>query len=182
MKHARAPKGERGWIRYIRTSRSPELPVLLLEDAAALCGLILATAGIAASVLTGNPVWDGVGTLSIGVLLVLVAIVLALEMQSLLLGEAADPATLARIEAALAEAPNVRRLIHILTQHIGPEELLVAAKLEFTPELTVAELAASIDEAERRIRATLPFAASVYLEPALLPSRDEVGTPLAVER
>ena len=182
MKHARGPKGERGWIRYIRTSRSPELPVLLLEDAAALCGLILATAGIAASVLTGNPVWDGVGTLSIGVLLVLVAIVLALEMQSLLLGEAADPATLARIEAALAEAPNVRRLIHILTQHIGPEELLVAAKLEFAPELTVAELAASIDEAERRIREALPFAARVYLEPALLLSGDEVDTPLAVER
>ncbi len=169
VKHARGPKGEKGWIRYIRTSRSPELPVLLLEDAAALCGLFFATIGIALSVLTDNPLWDGVGTLAIGVLLVVVAIALALEMHSLLIGEAADPETLGRIEAALAQGPRVLRLIHILTQHIGPEELLVAAKLEFAPELTVAELADTIDAAEQRVRSAVPIATLVYLEPAILP-------------
>jgi cation diffusion facilitator family transporter len=173
MKHARTPKGDKGWIRYIRTSRSPELPVLLLEDAAALCGLFFATAGIALSVLTANPVWDGAATLAIGVLLVVVAIVLALEMHSLLIGEAADPETLGKIEAALTNGPHVRRLIHILTQHIGPEELLVAAKVEFAPELTVPELAETIDAAEQRVRAAVPIATRVYLEPAIVAVPDD---------
>ncbi|MBW3593094.1 MAG: cation diffusion facilitator family transporter [Actinobacteria bacterium] len=180
VKHARGPKGEKGWIRYIRTSRSPELPVLLLEDAAALCGLIFATAGIGLAVVTGEPVWDGVGTLAIGVLLVLVAIVLALEMHSLLIGEAADPETLERIEAALAQGPDVRRLIHILTQHLGPEQLLVAAKLEFAPDLTFAEVADAVDAAERRVRSAVPIATLVYLEPAVSPaSRDALGSTRA---
>jgi cation diffusion facilitator family transporter len=182
MKNSRGPKGEKGWIRYIRTSRSPELPVLLLEDAAALCGLILATVGIALSVLTDNPLWDGVGTLAIGVLLVLVAIVLALEMHSLLLGEAADQETLGKIEAAFAESPHVQRLIHILTQHIGPEELLVAAKLEFAPSLTVPELAGAIDAAERRVRSAVPIATLIYLEPALLPASRDARVSAATPR
>jgi cation diffusion facilitator family transporter len=176
MRHARAPKGDRSWIRYIRTSRSPELPVLLLEDSAALIGLVFATLGIALSLLTGNPVWDGVGTLAIGGLLVVVAIVLALEMHSLLLGEAADPATLARIEAAIADGPEVRSLIDVLTQHIGPEELLVAAKVEFDPDLTTVGLAAAIDAAEGRIRESVPIAKVLYLEPDLVAARPAAAT------
>lgn len=176
MRHARRPKGKRSWIRYIRTSRSPELPVLLLEDSAALVGLVFATLGIALSLLTGDPVWDGVGTLAIGGLLVVVAIVLALEMHSLLLGEAADPATLARIEAAIADGPEVRSLIHVLTQHIGPEELLVAAKVEFDPNLTTAGLATAIDAAEARIRESVPIAKVLYLEPDLVAARPAPAT------
>jgi cation diffusion facilitator family transporter len=175
VKHARKPKGTKTWIRYIRTSRSPELPVLLLEDLAALIGLIFATVGIGLAVATGDPVWDGVGTLAIGVLLVLVAIVLAIEMHSLLLGEAADPEVLAAIEAALTEGPEVVRLIHVLTQHIGPEELLVAAKLEFRRELTVAQLSRAIDAVEGRVRAAVPFQARVYLEPALFREQAPAG-------
>jgi cation diffusion facilitator family transporter len=170
MKNSRPFKGRKGWIEYIRTSRSPELPVLLLEDSAALLGLVFATAGIALALLTGNPVWDGVGTLAIGVLLVLVAIVLALEMHSLLIGEAADPPTLAKIESALTGGPEVRRLIHILTQHVGPEELLVAAKLEFDPALGVPELVAAIDRAERRVRTAVPIATLLYVEPDVVAS------------
>ena len=165
VRHARPAKGGKSWVGYIRTSRSPELPVLLLEDSAALVGLVFATLGIALALLTGDPVWDGVGTLSIGVLLVLVAIVLAFEMHSLLIGEAADPQTLARIEVALTSGPEVRRLIHILTQHIGPEELLVAAKLEFDPDLDVPQLVAAINETERRVRAAVPIATRLYVEP-----------------
>ncbi len=165
MKNSRAAKGRKGWVEFIRTSRSPELPVLLLEDSAALIGLVFATAGIALALLTGNPVWDGVGTLAIGVLLVLVAIVLALEMHSLLSGVAAAAPTLAKIESALTGGPEVRRLIHILTQHLGPEELLVAAKLEFDPSLGVPELVAAIDAAERRVRTAVPIATLLYVEP-----------------
>jgi cation diffusion facilitator family transporter len=167
MKHARPAKGSKTWIRYIRTSRSPELPVLLLEDSAALLGLVFAVIGIALAVVTGNPVWDGVGTLAIGVLLVLVAIVLAFEMHSLLLGEAADPETVAAIEGALTGGPEVRAIVHLITQHIGPEELLVAAKVVFDPTLTVPQLAAAIDTTEARLRAAVPIARVVYLEPAL---------------
>ena len=175
VKHARAPKGDKTWIRYIRTSRSPELPVLLLEDLAALIGLIFATVGIGLAVATGDPIWDGVGTLAIGVLLVLVAIVLAVEMHSLLLGEAAAPEVVATIEAALTEGPEVVRLIHIMTQHIGPEELLVASKLEFRRELTVAQLSDAIDAVEARVRAAVPFQTRVYLEPALFREPAPVG-------
>lgn len=165
MKNSRPFKGRKGWIEFIRTSRSPELPVLLLEDSAALLGLVFATVGIALALITGDPVWDGIGTLAIGVLLVLVAIVLAFEMHSLLLGEAADPATVAQIETALAGAPEVKRLIHVLTQHLGPEELLVAAKVEFDPTLEVPELVAAIDAAEGRVRRTVPIATVLYVEP-----------------
>lgn len=169
MRHARGPKGDRGWIRYIRTSRSPELPVLLLEDSAALLGLVFATLGIALALVTGDPIWDGVGTLAIGVLLVVVAAVLAVEMHSLLLGESADPETVAQIAASLGGGRGVRGVVHLITQHIGPEELLVAAKLEYDPSLTTRELAAAIDEVEASLRAAVPIARVVYVEPGFAP-------------
>src|SRR3954452_12545904 len=133
--HARPLRARRSWTRFIRESRSPELPVLLLEDSGALLGLTLALAGILLSLVTGNPVFDGIGTLGIGVLLLCIAVVLAIEMRSLLIGESASPALQASSEAELERGPRVRRVIHILTQHIGPEELLVAAKVEFDPTL-----------------------------------------------
>jgi cation diffusion facilitator family transporter len=179
MKNSREAKGKKGWIRYIRTSRSPELPVLLLEDSAALIGLVFATVGIALALVTGDPVWDGVGTLAIGVLLILVAIVLALETHSLLLGEAAEPETVALVESSLTDGRGVQRVVHVLTQHLGPEELLVAAKLEFEPGLTTRELAAAIDAAEERLRAAVPIARVVYLEPALTAEKAEIATPSA---
>jgi cation diffusion facilitator family transporter len=165
--HARPFRGERGWWQYIRESRSPELPVLLVEDSAALIGLILAVVGVTLTVITDEAVFDGLGTLAIGVVLIGVAIFLAREMKSALIGESAPPATIRRIEAQLTRVEEVRRVIHMVTQHIGPDELLVAAKLEFDPSLSMADLAAAIDACEGRIREAVPIAKVIYLEPDL---------------
>jgi cation diffusion facilitator family transporter len=176
VSHARPELRGRSWVSYIRTSRSPELPVLLLEDSGALIGLIFAATGIALTLLTGDPLFDGLGTLAIGVLLLGIAILLATEMKSLLIGESARPETIERIEKELLEGPEVRRVIHMLTQHIGPDELLVAAKLEFDPALSVRELTAAIDACEKRVRTAVPIARVMYLEPDLLvepPAREE---------
>ncbi|MEX1125460.1 MAG: cation diffusion facilitator family transporter [Acidimicrobiia bacterium] len=162
---ARKVKGEREWLGYIRTSRSPELPVVLLEDAGALLGLLLALTGVGLYVVTGDEVWDAVGTLCIGVLLVGIAIFLTVEMKSLLIGEAALDNHIRAIDQALTASPHVVRVIDLRTQHIGPEELLVAAKVEFTKRLTSPQLAAAIDVAEASIRKALPYASRIYLEP-----------------
>jgi cation diffusion facilitator family transporter len=166
VRHARPHRGKRSWVRYIRESRSPELPVLLLEDSGALLGLVFALIGILLTLVTGNPVFDGMGTLAIGVLLLCIAVVLAIEMRSLLIGESAAPDLQRRIEAEFERAPGVRRVIHVLTQHIGPEELLVAAKVEFDPGLTMAQLVEAIDVCEQRVRDTAGVVgARIYVEP-----------------
>ncbi|MEA2385314.1 MAG: hypothetical protein QOH72_5285 [Solirubrobacteraceae bacterium] len=166
IRHSTPARGTRSWAQYIRESRSPELPVLLLEDSAALLGLAFALVGVALTVITGNPVFDGLGTLAIGVLLVSIAALLAIEMRSLLIGESASPELQRRIEAEFQRGPGVRRVIHVLTQHIGPEEVLVAAKVEFDPELTAAQLVDAINECEARVRATAGVgAARIYVEP-----------------
>jgi cation diffusion facilitator family transporter len=166
VRHARPHRGTRSWTRYIRESRSPELPVLLLEDSGALLGLVFALAGVLLTLLTGNPIFDGIGTLGIGALLICIAVVLAIEMRSLLIGESASPDLQRRIEAEFERAPGVRRVIHILTQHTGPEELLVAAKVEFDPRLTSKQLVAAINACEERVRAIAGVAtARIYVEP-----------------
>ena len=167
VKHAQPLREGRSWWRYIRTSRSPELPVLLLEDTGALVGLVFATVGIALALVTGDPVWDGVGTLAIGALLLVIAVVVAIEMKSSLIGEAADAETIERITAELEASPRVRSVIHLITQHLGPDDLLVAAKVDFGPSLTTDLLAQEIDACEARIRAAVPIARVVYIEPDL---------------
>ena len=162
---SRKVKGERGWWDYIRTSRSPELPVVLLEDAGALIGLFLAMIGVGLAAITGNEVWDAVGTLCIGALLLVIAGFLTVEMKSLLIGEAALDSDIDAIRGAVESTPEVVRVIDLRTQHIGPEELLVAAKLEFRPSLTASELAGAIDAAETSIRLAVPLAGRIYLEP-----------------
>ena len=166
MRHARPHRGMRSWARYIRESRSPELPVLLLEDSGALLGLLFALLGIVLALVTGNPVFDGLGTLAIGGLLLCIAVVLAIEMRSLLIGESAALELQDKIEAVFARSPGVRRVIHVLTQHLGPDELLVAGKIEFEPTLTTAELVDAINAAEARVRATPGLGnARIYVEP-----------------
>ena len=162
---ARKVKGARGWWEYIRTSRSPELPVVLLEDAGAQIGLTLALIGVGLSAITGNVVWDAVGTLCIGALLLVIAGFLTVEMKSLLIGEAALDSHIQAIKSAVENCTDVVRIIDLRTQHIGPEELLIGAKLEFTPTLTTPELAAAIDIAETAIRDSVPMAGRIYLEP-----------------
>jgi cation diffusion facilitator family transporter len=154
--------------RYIRRAKEPELPVVLLEDAGALLGLVIALTAIIVAKVTDDAVWDGVGTLSIGILLGIIAVVLAIEMKSLLIGEGASSEHLVAIERAIAESPDVEHLIHLRTQHIGPDELLVGAKVQFLNGLDVTQLAAAIDRVETRVRAAVPIARPLYIEPDIL--------------
>jgi cation diffusion facilitator family transporter len=158
------PPGE-SWWQFIRHTKNPDLPVVLLEDAAALVGLVIALAGVVVADLTGNGRWDGAGSLGIGVLLVAVAIVLVIEMSSLLVGESARPEVVARIRAAIEAFPAVQRCIHLRTEHLGPDEIVVAAKVEFDPALTIAQLATTIDALEVDIRAAEPRATLIFVEP-----------------
>ncbi|GAA2816777.1 cation diffusion facilitator family transporter [Saccharopolyspora taberi] len=166
IKESAAIKGGLSWWQFIRKAKTPELPVVLLEDAGALFGLVLALGGVGLSVLTGNPVWDGIGTMCIGVLLGVIAIVLIVETKSLLIGEGADRSVLDDIVSEL-QRERVDKVIHIRTQYLGPEELLIAAKIGIPGELSVTELAAEIDAAEARVRAKVPAARLIYLEPDL---------------
>jgi len=165
LKAAKEDRGSASLARYIRHAKSPELPVVLLEDMAALTGLVFAFLGVGVTVLTGDPIWDAMGTLAIGGLLVLVAVVLGIETSSLLVGEGAHADDQAKIEAAIEGTKNVESLIHIKTLYLGPEELMVAAKIAIAPKASAVELAAAIDEAEVAVRAAVPFARVIYLEP-----------------
>ena len=158
-------RGHVSWTRFIRNARAPELPVILLEDFAALTGLVLALIGVVLTLATGNGVFDGLGSMAIGALLVCVAIFLAIEMKSLLLGESATRESQQRIVAAIENTPGVQRLIHIKTLHLGPEEVLVAAKLGVEPTTDAAVVAETINAAERAIREAEPMSVHIYLEP-----------------
>jgi cation diffusion facilitator family transporter len=164
---SRPLKGSASWWHFIRTSRNPELPVVLLEDTGALIGLALALGGVGLSMLTGDPVWDGIGTMAIGVLLGIIAVILMIEMHSLLIGEGATSQEDKAIRAALEQTPNVDRLIHIRTQYLGPDELLVGAKIALAADTDLATVAATIDAAESAVRAAVPAARVIYLEPDL---------------
>jgi cation diffusion facilitator family transporter len=166
MAESRELRGDASWWQFIRQAKVPELPIVLLEDTGALFGLVFALLGVVLSLVTGNPVWDGVATIAIGALLGLIAIVLIIEMKSLLIGEGASPELLRTIVREL-EGGNAERVIHIRTQYLGPEEILVAAKIAFSGAATVAEVARSIDEAEVRVRSAVPAARLIYLEPDL---------------
>jgi cation diffusion facilitator family transporter len=170
---SRTHKGSESWLAFVRHAKSPELPAVLLEDVAALTGLVFALFGVGLSSLTGAPVWDGIGTCAIGALLVSVAVVLVVETKSLLLGESAAPAQVAAIGAALV-GDGVERVIHLRTMHLGPEELLVGAKLAMPAGSSLPQVAAAIDAAEIRVRAAVPIARVIYLEPDLDRS---VGAP-----
>ncbi|MZE81742.1 cation diffusion facilitator family transporter [Streptomyces xinghaiensis] len=165
IKESNAIRGEQSWIQFVRHAKAPELPVVLLEDLGALVGLILALGGVGMALATGEGVWDGIGTLCIGVLLILIAIVLAVETKSLLLGEAAGTDAVERISTALVDGDTVTGVIHMRTLHLGPDELLVAAKVAVGRDDTAQEIAAAIDAAEARVREAVPIARVIYLEP-----------------
>ena len=166
VRESRHHKGSDTWLGFIRHAKVPELPAVLLEDVAALTGLMFALIGIGLAELTHQPVWDGIGTCAIGALLIGVAIVLVVETKSLLLGESAAPGQVRAIEQALT-GDGVDRVIHLRTMHLGPEELLVGAKIALPPGAPLTEVARAIDSAERRIREAVPSARVIYLEPDL---------------
>ncbi|ACU74757.1 cation diffusion facilitator family transporter [Catenulispora acidiphila DSM 44928] len=153
------------WLGFIRRATNPELPVVLLEDSGALLGLCFALFGVGMAVITDNGRWDGVGTLAIGALLVCIAIILAVEMKSLLVGEGAGKHDVAAIRAAAVDGHTVTDVIHLRTMYLGPEELLVAIKIAVEHDDTAAQVAEAIDAAEARIRAAVPEARLIYLEP-----------------
>jgi cation diffusion facilitator family transporter len=173
---SRKVKGNRTWWEFIRKSRSPELPVILLEDAGALIGLLLAMIGVGLTALTGDPTWDALGTLGIGILLVAISVVLTIEMKSLLIGEAATQEHIEAITSAATSSASVIRVIDLKTQHIGPEELLVAGKIEFDRGLDNAELSDAIDVVESAVRASVPLTMQIYLEPDIF-DPNHVETP-----
>jgi cation diffusion facilitator family transporter len=158
-------RGNASWVNFVRRAKAPELPVVLLEDAGALLGLVFALIGVSLTLLTGDGIWDGIGTAAIGVLLVVIAIILAIETKSLLLGEGANPEDVAKIEQAIVAGAGVERIIHMKTLYLGPDELLVAAKVAVPRSESAEELATHINEAEARIRAAVPVARVIYIEP-----------------
>jgi cation diffusion facilitator family transporter len=190
-REAQPSRQGRTWWRFIRTTKSPELPVVLLEDTGALVGLMFALVGISLAEITGNPRWDAMGSIGIGLLLGVIAIVLAIEMKSLLIGEAAAPAVERRIREAILEGNEVTRIIHLRTLHLGPDDVLLAAKLEFSCT-TIPALADAIDTVEARVRASMPIVRLIYFEPDLYdaarvitgepPMTDSTDTRAAVDR
>lgn len=173
-KEANPIRRGRSWWRFVRTTKNPELPVVLLEDTGALLGLVFALVGITLAEVTGNARWDAVGSIGIGVLLVVIATLLAIEMKSLLIGEAASPLVEQRIRGAILAGPEVVRIIHMRTQHLGPEELVLAAKLEFTAT-SMPDLATAIDTVEARVRAGSPEATLIFVEPDLYRSEKDTS-------
>lgn len=165
VKESNPLRGKQSWVQFVRRSKAPELPVVLLEDVAALTGLVFALLGVGLSVITGDVVFDAIGTLMIGTLLVLVAIILGVETKSLLVGEGANDSDVAAIEAAILAGPEADRIIHMKTLYLGPDELLVAAKLSFPAERRLLEVSADTNAIEQRIRDAVPAARVVYIEP-----------------
>lgn len=173
VREANTSRGRRSWKEFVRRAKAPELPVVLLEDMGALLGLLMAALGVSMTLWTHDGRWDAAGTAMIGLLLVNIAIVLAMETKSLLLGESATPEVVEAIERAILAGPEVERIIHMKTMHVGPESLLVAAKIAVRRSDTAGQIAEGIDGAERRIRQAVPIAKLIYLEPDLYrdPSR-----------
>ena len=165
VNHIKPP--EMSYWTFVRTAKQPELPIVLLEDVGAEIGLLFALFGVVMTHFTGNPRWDAVGSVAIGVLLVIIAAILAVRMKALLIGESADDADQQAIEAALTSTPQVERVIHIRTIYFGPDELMVAAKLGFAADMTVEQLAAAVDGAEAAVRASVPTVGLIYIEPDL---------------
>jgi len=165
IREARRHKAGRSWWRYVRSSKEPELPVVLLEDLGAMIGLVLALLGVSLASWTGDSLWDSVGSICIGILLATIAVVLAIEMKSLLIGEASSPEDRRRIVEAIESIPAFRRLIHLRTQHLGPDQLLVGAKVELDDSLGFGDVTVAINDMERAVRESVQIATVIYVEP-----------------
>lgn len=178
VKESRPLKGWRSWGRFIRDSKAPELPVVLLEDFAALVGLSIAFVGVGLTVLTGNGLFDGIATVMIGALLIVVAFVVGIEVKSLLVGEGASDEDIAKIEAALVDSKDIGRVIHMKTLYLSPDEFMVGAKIDVNPLATMSEVSVIVNLAERRVRRAVPAAKVIYLEPDIYldPNADTPST------
>ena len=158
-------RGKQTWVQFVRRAKAPELPVVLLEDIAALLGLVFALFGVGLTIITGNTIFDAIGTLMIGTLLIIVAIILGMETKSLLVGEGASEGDHGKIEKAILAGPEAERIIHMKTLYLGPDELLVAAKVGFHADQRLLEVATATNVIEQRIRQAVPTARVIYVEP-----------------
>ena len=165
IREANRSRGKRSLGKFVRDARQPELPVILLEDFGALIGLVFALTGVGLAVITGDGRFDALGAMAVGSLLVVIAIFLAMEMTAMLVGESALPEEVDAIRAALESSEGVVRVIHLRTLHVGPDELLVGAKIAIAHSNTGREIALAIDSAERSLRAAVPTARYIFLEP-----------------
>ncbi|MDH6182054.1 cation diffusion facilitator family transporter [Microbacteriaceae bacterium SG_E_30_P1] len=165
VRESNRTRGRQSWVQFVRRAKQPELPVVLLEDVAALLGLTFAFIGVGLTILTGDGTWDAIGTLAIGALLVAVAIILGIETKSLLVGEGANPEDDTRIREVINSDSRVESLIHMKTLYLGPDELMVAAKIAFSPKDRLSDVAHAIDDLETAIRSAVPVARVIYLEP-----------------
>lgn len=177
IKESNPLRGKQTWVQFVRRAKAPELPVVLLEDLAALIGLVLAMLGVGLTVITGNSTFDAAGTLAIGTLLIVVAIILGVETKSLLVGEGANESDVELIEQAVLGGPEAERIIHMKTLYLGPDELLVAAKVAFAADQRLLEVAAATNVIERRIREVVPMARSIYIEPDVWVDPQAVAPP-----
>ena len=177
---ANKARGKESLFSFIRHAKQPELPVILLEDIAALTGLVFAFAGVGLTLLTGNVIWDGIGTIAIGVLLVAVAVILGIETQSLLVGEGANPRDVARIRQAFADHPKVEAIIHMKTLYLGPDEMMVAAKIAVPKTTKATEIAKIINEVEVAVREAVPVARVIYIEPDIYVAGSNTSTDAIV--
>jgi len=177
VKESNHVRGRQSWVQFVRRAKAPELPVVLLEDVAALIGLVFAFIAVGLTVITGNPLFDAIGTLMIGTLLVVVAVVLGIETKSLLVGEGANDDDLERIEQAILAGPEAERIIHMKTLYLGPDELLIAAKLGFTADQRLLEVSAATNVIEHRIREAVPSARAIYIEPDVYVEPNQPAPP-----
>lgn len=178
IRESNESRGGMGWREFVHSTKSAELPVVLMEDTAALLGLLFAFLGVLLSVITGNGAWDGVGSVAVGVLLAGAAFIVGYESKSLLIGESASPETSAQIVSALESGPGDFRVIHLRTVHVGPESLLVTTKIAVPPSMAASDLADAIDSAETRVREAVPIAEMIYIEPDIYRAdRDDLTDP-----
>jgi cation diffusion facilitator family transporter len=182
LKEAAPQKGDQSWVQFVRRAKAPELPVVMLEDTAALTGLVFALFGVGLTAITGNGVFDAIGTVLIAVLLIAVALVLGVETKSLLVGEGASPGDVARIRAAVLDGPEVESVIHLKTLYLGPDELMVGVKVAVDGDRRLGDVAAGIDVVERRVRAAVPIARVIYVEPDVLRDGPHPSTEAIVLR
>lgn len=177
IKESNHVRGRQTWVQFVRRAKAPELPVVLLEDVAALLGLVFALFGVGLTIITGNSLFDAIGTLMIGTLLIIVAIVLGMETKSLLVGEGANDDDVEKIEQAILAGPEAERIIHMKTLYLGPDELLVAAKVGFPADQRLLEVATATNVIEQRIRHAVPTARVIYVEPDVYVDPNDVAPP-----